>query len=511
MTPDDLEKLMQTGANAFDERMRRPRECSELEMELKTAIELKDVACCRELLRDNGQWLAQFKGHELAELMDTAIGTGEAADEIVSLLLQSGVPAHSVFDRIGPDYQHTPLVTAAKLGRLDLIQKLAAAGADVFWASPSGANALSEIFPSKARQASTADSQELALVRDWLTQQGLQMDPLCADSRRKLRWSSAQPASWQDVPALLVLGIPLAETGWTPFMLELALGVADVRTVASLAADELNHRDEWKRTPFLLAVTAGDLEMARALFERGSDLFATGHCGATALHLAAEYNYCPMLEWLLACGFPLDVRNEFGNSALHDAVRSNAVDAAALLLNKGADVHERDANGYALIHAVTFKDHLAMLNLLLNAGADVNDVSGGGSWPLQQACQSGNADAVAFLLQLGANPNLTSTGETALFAAVSDDSLECVRLLLDAGADVNAMDCDGWTCLFHLRSERVAHYLLEHGANPSLSDQCGGLPEDWERVPMAVRQMLYDCRTRIDRTRLSPLPDKSAP
>ena len=136
-----------------------------------------------------------------------------------------------------------------------------------------------------------------------------------------------------------------------------------------------------------------------------------------------------------------------------------------------------------------------MLKLLLKAGAAVNDVSGGGCWPLQDACRSGNAAAVAFLLQVGANPNLNSTGETALFAAVSSDSLECVRLLLGAGADVNARDCDGWTCLFLLRSERVAHYLLEHGADPAASDPCGGLPEDWERVPMAVRRMLREWRT----------------
>lgn len=496
MTPEDLEEFTQKKSDSIDELLRRSWECSELEMELKTAMGLKDVACCRELLREKGQWLAQFKSHELAELMDAAIHTGETADELVGLLLQSGVAAHSVYDDIGPDYQHTPLVTAARLDRLDLVQKLAEAGADVFWASPTGTNALSEILPSNAGQAPLADTPELARVREWLTGQGLRIDPLCADSRRKLVWASGQPASWPDVPALLALGIPLAATGWTPFMRDIALAVADARAVAGLAADELQHRDTWSRTPFLLAVTAGDLELARALFERGSDLHAKGHCGTTALHLAAKHNHCELLEWLLASGHPLDARNEFGNSALHDAVGHNCVEAAALLLKKGADVRERDSNGFALIHSVSFTDDMAMLKLLLNAGAELNDVSGGGDWPLRDACQSGNAAAVAFLLEVGADPSLTSTGETALFAAISSDSLECVRLLLDAGADVNATDCDGWTCLFHLRSEQVAQHLLEHGAGAHISDQCGGLPEDWERVPMAVRRMLREWRTR---------------
>ena len=496
MTPEDIEELMQTGADSFNEMLRRPRQCLDLEMELKTAIELKDVTCCRDLLREKGQWLAQFEGHLLAELMDAAIDSGETADELVDLLLQFGVPVNCVYDRIGPGYQHTPLVTAARAGRLDLIQKLAAAGSDVFWASPTGANALSEILPSRAVQAFRTATPELERVREWLTQQGLQIDPLCADSRRKLAWATGQPESWSDVPALLALGIPLDAAGWTPFMLNIALGTAEARAVAGLAVEELRHRDAWSRTPFLLAVTAGNLDVARVLFEHGSDIHAKGHCGATALHLAAEYNHCHLLDWLLSSGVLLDARNEFGNSALHAAVGSGCVDAAALLLRNGATVYERDGNGYALIHTVSYMDDMAMLRLLLNAGAEVNEISGGGDWPLKDACQSGNAAAVAFLLQVGANPNLTSTGETALFAAVSSDNLECVRLLLENGADVNATDCDGWTCLFLLRSESVARYLLERGASPGISDQCGGLPENWARVPIAVRRMLREWRTR---------------
>jgi len=496
MNPEDLEELTQAGADWLEELLRRPSECSDLNMELKTAIELRNLEDCRELLREKGRWLAGLKGHELAELMDAAIKSGDAADELVGLLLQAGVPAHCVYDYIGASYQHTPLITAARCGRLDLIQKLVSQGADLFWASPTGANVLSEIFSSRASQAPVSDTPEIVQVREWLVREGLRIDPTCADSRRKLMWASSCPESWPDIPALLGLGIPLEATGWSPFMLDLALGRADAAAVAELPADELSHRDAWKRTPFLLAVTAGDLELARALFARGGDCHAAGHCGATALHLAAANNHCQMIEWLLANGFPMDARNEFDNSALHEAVGGDQVDAASLLLQKGADVHERDKNGYGLIHAASVTGDLAMLKLLLRAGAEVNDVSGGGCWPLQDACHDGNAAAVSYLLQAGADPNLTSSGETALFAAVMSDNLECVRLLLDAGADVNATDCDGWTCLFNLRSEQIADYLLERGADPGIADQCGGLPEEWARIPIDLRKKLQATRTR---------------
>ncbi len=484
----------------LQEMMRRPPECRSLDLELKAAMEVKDVAGCRLLLREKGRWLAQFKSYEFAELMDAAIRADSAAAELVELLLKSGVAAHSVYDRIGPEYQHTPLVTAARIGRLDLIQKLVAAGADLFWASPSGTNVLSEIHPSRARQDFVSDTPAMAQVREWLTEQGVRMDPLCADSRRKLLWASRDPGSWPDVPTLLGMGIPVEETGWTPFMLELATGGAGVDQVNALVAAELHHRDAWSRTPFLLAVAAGNLGVAQALVNRGSDLLAIGHYGATALSIAAEYNLPHMITWLLESGIDLEDWNSLGCPALQEAVQADSPEAVQLLLRKGGDVRKRDGQGYALIHGVSYRGDFAMLKLLLDAGAEVNDVSGGGSWPLHDACQAGNAAAVAFLLQAGADPNLTSTGETALFAAVAKDSLECVHLLVQAGADVNATDCDGWTCLFHLRSERVARFLLEQGADPGNPDQCGGLPEDWGGVPMAVRQLLRDRRGERRRT-----------
>ena len=496
MTTNDPYELSEFQSEWLADVLSRPPECSELDMELKTAMEHKDLDCCRELLLKNAKWLSHFKSHELAELMDAAIRTDSLAVQFVDLLLESGVPAHCVYDYIGDTYQHTPLVTAARCGRLDLVQKLVAAGADPHWKSPSGTNALSELLPSHACQAPTCDTPEVARVREWLVAQGLRIDPLCPDSRRKLLWASRQPESWPDIPHLLEIGIPLEAAGWNPFMLHLATGHPVSNKVGNLTKEELHHRDAWNRTPFLLAVVAGNEDLAQALLEMGSNIHDRAHCGTTALHLAADNNDCRMIEWLLQNGLALDTRDEFGNSALHAAVGANSLQAAALLLQMGADIVERDNNGFGLIHDVRMSCDLSMLKLLIDAGAKVNDVSGGGTWPLLDACEAGNPQAVEYLLQSGADPNLTSTGLTALFPAVGSDNIDCVRLLLEAGADVNATDCDGWTCLFHLQSDALAQLLLDHGASPAIADQCGGLPEDWQRVPLPVRKRLRDWRLK---------------
>ena len=277
----------------------------------------------------------------------------------MSLLLESGVPAHSVYDHIGPDYQHTPLVTAARLGRLDLVQKLAAAGADVVLGESDRRKRAERNPAEQGGQAPRADTPELARVREWLTQQGLRIDPHCADSRRKLLWASAQPASWPDVPALLALGIPLDATGWSPFMLNLATGVADERAAANLAPEELHHRDRWNRTPScsqsrrVIWKWREHCSNAAATFTRKAIAEPRRSIWRRNTITATCSNGC----W--NSGLPLDARNEFGNSALHEAVSGNCVDAAALLLQKGADVHERDGNGYGLIHAVSFPEDLA--------------------------------------------------------------------------------------------------------------------------------------------------------
>ena len=84
-------------------------------------------------------------------------------------------------------------------------------------------------------------------------------------------------------------------------------------------------------------------------------------------------------------------------------------------------------------------NRVACLNILVDAGADVN--FGLSSTPLSLAAGRGSPKLVAALINAGANVNWhNSTGWTPLHWACwcNDSSVECVELLLNAGADVNA-------------------------------------------------------------------------
>jgi len=106
---------------------------------------------------------------------------------------------------------------------------------------------------------------------------------------------------------------------------------------------------------------------------------------------------------------------------------------------------------------------------------DLNVCNRAGETALHQAAICGNANAVAILLETGANPNIArrSNGKTALHYAVeyshADDTC-IVQLLLSAGANPNGTQAGEMTPL-HIAVARehipAARLLLAHGADPN--------------------------------------------
>eukprot|EP00803_Ostreobium_quekettii_P010481 evm.model.scf_155.8 EVM.evm.TU.scf_155.8 scf_155:94475-99864(-) len=72
-------------------------------------------------------------------------------------------------------------------------------------------------------------------------------------------------------------------------------------------------------------------------------------------------------------------------------------------------------------------------------------------------------------MQAGADSEIINVdGDTALIIAVREESIESVRVLLDAGAKVDGLDRKRWTPLVHaatLGLERIAELLVERGAD----------------------------------------------
>jgi ankyrin repeat protein len=139
--------------------------------------------------------------------------------------------------------------------------------------------------------------------------------------------------------------------------------------------------------------------------------------------------------------------DDFWNAPIVIAVNANRPKAIEFLVKRGADPNLTDWDGETPLHkAARSPTDLEVVRTLIRLGAHVNAA---GAWaprmtPLQHACRAGDTAVVRLLLEHGADPNLTEhvDGWTALRFAVFDNQPEIIRILLEYGADVFIHD--GW-------------------------------------------------------------------
>lgn len=80
----------------------------------------------------------------------------------------------------------------------------------------------------------------------------------------------------------------------------------------------------------------------------------------------------------------------------------------------------------------------------------VNSIAWHGISPLQRAATKGNLEIIKLLLSRGAYVNhCNAFGETALHFVCQAAYLRCVHVLVESGADIQAEDNAGRTCIHH--------------------------------------------------------------
>ncbi|MEL6131997.1 MAG: ankyrin repeat domain-containing protein, partial [Bacteroidota bacterium] len=116
----------------------------------------------------------------------------------------------------------------------------------------------------------------------------------------------------------------------------------------------------------------------------------------------------------------------------------------------------------------------------------VNQPDARGFYPLVLAAYYDQAEMVALLLQLGADPEVKDgSGNTALMGASFKGFTASVETLITNGAQIDNQNAEGATALAFASmfdQEAVAKLLLEHGADPLLKDHKGNTPYDQARL-----------------------------
>ncbi|KAJ3687193.1 hypothetical protein LUZ61_016357 [Rhynchospora tenuis] len=238
--------------------------------------------------------------------------------------------------------------------------------------------------------------------------------------------------------------------------------------------------DKRKATKLLEAASSGNLRVLKEVVKELNESKIkriSNEIGLSALHLAAFYGRTEICQYFVQdLGFHVDLLSTKGETPLSQAAMRGHVATARYLISQGANTVAPNGEGSTPLHyaARYGQDELVKYLLSLGVPVDVTCNPAVGA-PLIVAALFGQASTVEILLQHHADVNsATSTDYTPLLSSIHADSLECTKLVIKAGADLN-LKCPLDNAV-HGGSVDIIKCLLEAGADPNVRNKYEWLP-----------------------------------
>jgi ankyrin repeat protein len=422
---------------------------------LHWAVRVDDAAMAKLLLGAGAQpTLANRYG-----LTPMAIAAANGSASMIAILLDAGADANAP-DPAGD----TPLMNATRVGRADAVTLLIDRGATVDAADA----AYQQTALMVAVRENHPDIVKLLIARG-----------ASVNARTRV----GRPPAWVLPNSQLGFGHGIgivrggspergrrAPTpgGMTPLMYASRDGRMDTVRMLLEAGANIDTRDANDITPLIAAITNNHPDVARFLIERGADITAVDWYGRTPLWAAVE------------------TRNmDLDNASFENSInRAPFLDLIQVLLDKGANANART------------KEVPPVRNDFLRVTASLSWVDFTGQTPFITAALAGDVTVMKLLLKHGADPNIpTFAGTTALMAAAGvnwqfdqtyDEGqpalLEAVKLCVELGLDVNAVNSMGLTAMHgaaNRGSDEIIKYLVSLGARVDVKDKEGRTPLTW--------------------------------
>jgi predicted DsbA family dithiol-disulfide isomerase len=153
---------------------------------------------------------------------------------------------------------------------------------------------------------------------------------------------------------------------------------AAIFTLATAAALP-DARDEWGRTPLIVALQRKDAAAFEALLAAGADIKATDAWGRTPLLVAMQIRDNAAAKKLIERGSDVDAANRNDITPLISAAQTNNVELARVLLDAGAATSRRDNMGLTALDWAERRKLEAMAALLAGRGALRGSASASGA------------------------------------------------------------------------------------------------------------------------------------
>ncbi|XP_029959243.1 B-cell lymphoma 3 protein homolog [Salarias fasciatus] len=210
--------------------------------------------------------------------------------------------------------------------------------------------------------------------------------------------------------------------------------------------------------------------------------------GDTALHIAVVQGelgiVCKLIHLLLLADRSLDIYNNLRQTPLHLAVITKQPNMVEALLRAGAEPSALDRNGQTALHLCCEYDQRDCLSVVLalsmsSSCLEIRNYEG--LSPLHLAVLQGRKDLARLLLDAGADINAmdVKSGQTPLMHAVENNNADLVRFLIENGCDVNSQSYSGNTAL-HSACGRgqvdTVRLLLKSGADSGLKNYHNDTP-----------------------------------